>query len=126
MTARTPVTARITRGRDYNPAPTGLPAEGRHTRARRAGALRPGSACRPIAAGGTHNKLSLNSFHHRRINHDKTLVEGKVPISDYRGYAKRRRKTDHSGFNRTFSRVIKERSFRFNNRDDENALNYLR
>jgi transposase-like protein len=24
-----------------------------------------------------YNKLSLNGFHHRRINHDKTLVDGK-------------------------------------------------
>jgi transposase-like protein len=39
-----------------------------------------------------YNKLSLNGFQHRRINHDKTLVDGKVPISDFRGYAKRRLK----------------------------------
>jgi hypothetical protein len=53
---------------------------------------RPGSAFRPIAAGGTHNKLSLNGFHHKRINHDKTLVDGKVPVHSFenvRGYAKR-------------------------------------
>jgi hypothetical protein len=42
-----------------------------------------------------YNKLSLNGFHHRRINHDKTLVDGKVPIhciENCRGYAKRRLK----------------------------------
>lgn len=28
-----------------------------------------------------YNKLSLNGFHHSRINHDKTLVDGKLPIN---------------------------------------------
>jgi hypothetical protein len=73
---------------------------------------RRGSACRPTAAGGTNNKLSLNGFQHRRINHDKTLVDGKVPISDFRGYAKRRLKTGHGGFKRSFRLFIRERSFR--------------
>ena len=52
------------------------------------------------------NKLSLNGFHHRRINHDKTLVDGKVPINgieNFRGYAKRRLKAYHGGFKRNFS-----------------------
>ncbi len=38
-----------------------------------------------------YNKLSLNGFHHKRINHDKTLVDGKVHINgpeSSRGYAK--------------------------------------
>ncbi|MBD3401149.1 MAG: hypothetical protein GF399_12580 [Candidatus Coatesbacteria bacterium] len=39
-----------------------------------------------------YNKLSLNGFHHRRINHDKLLVDGKVPINDFRGYTKHRLK----------------------------------
>ncbi len=37
------------------------------------------------------NRLSLNGFHHKRINHDKTLVDGKVHINgpeSSRGYAK--------------------------------------
>jgi len=37
------------------------------------------------------NKLSFNGFHHKRINHDKTLFDGKVPINgpeSSRGYAK--------------------------------------
>ncbi len=40
-----------------------------------------------------YNRLSLNGFHHKRINHDKTLVNGKVRINgleNFRGYAKRR------------------------------------
>jgi len=52
------------------------------------------------------NRLSLNGFHHRRINHDKTLVDGKVPINgieNFRGYAKRRLKAYHGGFKRNFS-----------------------
>jgi transposase-like protein len=74
-------------------------------------------------------KLSINGFHHRRINHDKTLVDGKVPVHSFenvRGYAKCRLKTDHGGFKRNFRLFIRERSFRFTLRDDENALNYLR
>jgi hypothetical protein len=77
---------------------------------------RPGSSFRPIAAGGTHHKLSLNGFHYRRINHDKTLVEGKVPVNGFenvRAYAKCCLKAHHGGFNRSFSRVIREGSFRF-------------
>ena len=37
------------------------------------------------------NRLSLNGFHHKRINHDKTLANGKVHINgpeSSRGYAK--------------------------------------
>ena len=40
-----------------------------------------------------YNRLSLNGFHHKRINHDKALVDGKVHINgndNFRGYAKRR------------------------------------
>ena len=47
-------------------------------------------------------------------------------IENVWGYAKRRLKTDHGGFERNFRLFIRERSFRFNYRDDENALNYLR
>ncbi len=28
-----------------------------------------------------YNKLSLNGFHHKRINHEKALANGKVPIN---------------------------------------------
>jgi hypothetical protein len=51
-------------------------------------------------------------FKHRWINHDKMLVDGKVPISNFRGYAKRRRKTDHGGFNRNLRLFIREGGFR--------------
>ena len=37
------------------------------------------------------NRLSRNGFHHKCINHDKTLFDGKVPINgpeSSRGYAK--------------------------------------
>jgi transposase len=59
----------------------------------------------------TYNKLSLNGFHHKRINHDKTLVDGKVPVhcfENFRGYAKRRLKSDHGGFTRSFRLFIRE------------------
>ena len=74
------------------------------------------------------NRLSLNGFHHKRINHDKTLVNGKVHINgieNYWGYAKRRLKAYHGGFKRNFGLFIRERSFRFNHRDDETCLDYL-
>ncbi|MBD3400556.1 MAG: hypothetical protein GF399_09510 [Candidatus Coatesbacteria bacterium] len=74
-----------------------------------------------------HKKLSLNAFHHRRIKHDKTRVDGKVHINgveNFRGDAQRRLKADHAGFKFDFRRFIRERSFRFNHRDDENALDY--
>ncbi len=53
-----------------------------------------------------YNKLSFNGFHHKCINHDKTLVDGKVPINgieNFRGDAKRRLKAYHGGFKRNFS-----------------------
>jgi transposase-like protein len=76
----------------------------------------------------TYNKLSLNGFQHRRINHDKSLVDGKVPIhciENCRGYAKRRLKAYHGGFKLNFRLFIRERSFRFNHRNDENTLDDL-
>jgi transposase-like protein len=62
-----------------------------------------------------YNKLSLNGFYHRRINHDKTLVDGKVHINgieNFWGYAKRRLKAYHSGFNRNLRLFIREGGFR--------------
>jgi transposase-like protein len=61
-----------------------------------------------------YNKLSLNGFLRRRINHDnhdKTPVDGKVPVhcfENFRGYAKRRLKSDHGGFKRSFRLFIRE------------------
>jgi transposase len=51
-----------------------------------------------------YNKLSLNGFQHSRINHDKSLVDGKVPIhciENFRGYAKRRLKPTTAALNAT-------------------------
>jgi len=72
-----------------------------------------------------HNKLSLNGFHHKRINHDKTLVDGKVPINgieNFRGYAKRRLKAYHGGFKHSFELFIRERPLSFSHRDDKKRL----
>ncbi|MBD3399475.1 MAG: hypothetical protein GF399_04000 [Candidatus Coatesbacteria bacterium] len=56
-----------------------------------------------------HKKLSLNGFHHKRIKHDKTLVDGKVHINgleSFQGDAKRRLKAAHAGFKGNFRRFI--------------------
>jgi len=45
-------------------------------------------------------------------------------LESSRGYAKRRLKAAHAGFKRNFRRCIREGSFRFKHRDDENALDY--
>ncbi len=75
-----------------------------------------------------YNRLSLNGIHHKRINHDKTLFDGKVPINgieNFRGYAKRRLKAYHGRSKRNDRLCIRERTLSFSHRDDENALNYL-
>ena len=59
-----------------------------------------------------NNKLWLNGFLHRCINHDKTLVDGKVSINAFRGYAKRLLKACHGGFNRNLRLFIREGGFR--------------
>jgi transposase len=62
-----------------------------------------------------YSTLSLNGFHHRRINHDKTPVDGKVPVhcfENFRGYAKRLLKACHGGFNRNLRFFIREGGFR--------------
>jgi transposase-like protein len=100
----------------------------------RCGGRRQGKRGRGADGSEAYNKLSLNGFHHRGVNHDKTLVGGKLPINgleSFRGYAKRRLKAYHRGFKRNSLTFIHERSFRFiqpddENGDDDNALNYLR
>jgi transposase-like protein len=75
-----------------------------------------------------YNKLSVNGFQHSRINHDKSLVDGKVPVhcfENFWGYAKRRQIACHGGFKRNFRLFIRERSFRFNHRNDEDTLDDL-
>ena len=76
-----------------------------------------------------YNKLSLNGFRHRRINHQEEFANGKNHINgieNFRGYAKRRMKAYHGGFKSNLRLFIREMEFRFNRRNDENALNYLR
>jgi len=76
-----------------------------------------------------YNKLSLNGFHHRRINHQEEFANGKNHINgieNFWGYAKRRLKAYHGGFKRNFRLFIREMEFRFNHRNDENTINYLR
>ncbi|MBD3399421.1 MAG: hypothetical protein GF399_03720 [Candidatus Coatesbacteria bacterium] len=73
------------------------------------------------------NWPSLNGLHHKRINHDKTPVNGKVHIKgleSFRGYSKRRLKAHHGGFKRNFSLFIREMEFSFNHRNDPGRLDY--
>jgi transposase len=75
-----------------------------------------------------YNKLSLNGFHHRRINHQEEFANGKNHINgieNFWGYAKRRLKAYHGGFKRNFRLFIREMEFRFNHRNDENTLDDL-
>ena len=76
-----------------------------------------------------YNKLSLKGFHHRRIKHQEEFANGKNHINgleNFWGDAKRRLTAYHGGFKRNFRLFIRERSFRFNHRDAENALYILR
>jgi len=76
-----------------------------------------------------YNKLSLNGFHHERINHSETMVEGRNHINGNEniwGYAKRRLKMYHGGYKSNFRLFIREMEFRFNHRNDPMALNYLK
>ncbi|MBD3399626.1 MAG: hypothetical protein GF399_04775 [Candidatus Coatesbacteria bacterium] len=75
------------------------------------------------------NKLSLNGFHHKRINHQEEFANGKNNINgieNFWGYAKRRLKAYHGGFKRNFSLCIREMEFRFNHRDADNTQDILR
>ena len=75
-----------------------------------------------------YNKLSLNGFHHERVNHGETFSNGRSHINgieNFWGYAKRRLKVYHGGFKRNFDLFIREMEFRFNHRGDQNVLKYL-
>jgi len=75
------------------------------------------------------NRPSLNGFHHKRIYHDKTPVNGKVHINgleSFRGYAKHRLISDHGVLKRTFRLFIREGSFSFNHRNDPGMLDDLK
>ena len=76
-----------------------------------------------------YNRLSLNGFHHKRVNHGETFSDGHSHINgieNFWGYAKRRLKVYHGGFKRNFHLFIREMEFRFNHRNDPNVLKYLR
>jgi transposase len=76
-----------------------------------------------------YNHLSLNGFHHERVNHGETFADGRSHINgieNFWGYAKRRLKVYHGGFKRNFHLFIREMEFRFNHRNEQNVLNYLR
>ena len=75
-----------------------------------------------------YNHLSLNGFHHERVNHGETFTDGRSHINgieNFWGYAKRRLKVYHGGFKRNFHLFIREMEFRFNHRNDKNVLKYL-
>jgi transposase len=75
-----------------------------------------------------YNNLDLEGFQHIRINHNEVFVQGKVHINgieNFWGFAKRRLKLYHGGFKANFYLFLKEMEFRFNNRDDTNAINKL-
>jgi len=75
-----------------------------------------------------YNKLSINGFHHKRVNHQEEFANGKSHINgieNFWGYAKRRLKAYHGGFKRNFRLFIREMEFRFNHRNDTNTLKYL-
>jgi len=76
-----------------------------------------------------YNKLSLNGFHHKRINHQEEFANGKNHINgieNFWGYAKRRLKAYHGGFKHKFSLFIREMEFRFNQRNDPGMIDYLK
>ncbi len=71
-----------------------------------------------------YNRLSLNGFHHKRINHDNPWSMAKC-LSTAQRAPEAMLKAYHGGFIRNDRLCIRERPFRFSHRDDENALNYL-
>jgi len=76
-----------------------------------------------------YNKLSINGFHHERINHSKEFASGRNHINgieNFWGFAKRRLKMYHGGYKRNFHLFIREMEFRFNHRNDKNVIKYLR
>lgn len=75
-----------------------------------------------------YNKLSINGFHHKRVNHHSEFADGPVHINgieNFWGFAKRRLKAYHGGFKRNFYLFIREMEFRFNHRNDKLAVKYL-
>ncbi len=71
-----------------------------------------------------YNRLSLNGFHHRRINHDNPWSMAKC-ISTAQRAPEAMLKAYNGGFIRNDRLCIRERPLRFSHRDDENTLDYL-
>jgi len=75
-----------------------------------------------------YDRLSIHGFHHVRINHNEFFGEGKAHINgieNFWGFAKRRLKMYHGGYKKNIRLFIREMEFRFNHRDDENAVALL-
>ena len=75
-----------------------------------------------------YDKLDLEGFHHVRIDHSKTLGEGRTHINgieNFWGFAKRRLKMYHGGWKKNFRLFLKEMEFRFNHRNDPNIIELL-
>jgi len=75
-----------------------------------------------------YDRLDLEGFHHVRIAHESTLGSGNAHINgieNFWGFAKRRLKMDHGGFKRNFPLFMREMEFRFNHRNDPDAITYL-
>ena len=74
------------------------------------------------------DKLDLEGFHHIRIDHSKTLGEGRTHINgieNFWGFAKRRLKMYHGGWKKNFRLFLKEMEFRFNHRNDPDIIDHL-
>lgn len=75
-----------------------------------------------------YDKLDLEGFHHVRIDHSKTLGEGRTHINgieNFWGFAKRRLKMYHGGWKKNFRLFLKEMEYRFNHRNDPDVIDHL-
>lgn len=75
-----------------------------------------------------YDKLDIEGFHHARVCHDETFVDGKSHINgieNFWGYAKRRLKMYHGGYKKNFKLFMREMEFRFNHRADELTTKHL-
>ena len=68
-----------------------------------------------------YNQLSLDGFHHERIDHSKFYASGRNHINgieNFWGIAKRSLTMYHGGFDQMFPLFMKEMEFWFNRRDN--------
>ncbi len=70
------------------------------------------------------NRLSLNGFHHKRINHDNPWSMAKC-ISTAQRAREAMLNAYNGGFIRNDRLFVRERPLRFSHRDDEKTLDYL-